>query len=153
MTTRNICETNPGRDGFAMVTALLVVLVLSVLAVGAAWLARSEKKTTLAEAVHLRSVFAADAGGEAAINFVRTSNLPPQILDFGTMAVRSQPTTALEGSQQYRYNVNFERKRLKPGWGVDYLDYDYEIGSQGQASRLGQSGVQVVVSRMYKEGY
>jgi len=153
MTTRNISETRPGRDGFAMVTALLVVLVLSVLAVGAAWLARSEKKTTVAEAVHLRSVFAADAGGEAAINFVRTSNLPPQILDFGTMAVRNQATTTLEGSQQYSYNVNFERKRLKPGWGVDYLDYDYEIGSQGQASRLGQSGVQVVVSRMYKEGY
>jgi Tfp pilus assembly protein PilX len=153
MTTRNIPETRPGRDGFAMVTALLVVLVLSVLAVGAAWLARSEKKTTVAESVHLRSVFAADAGGEAAINFVRTSNLPPQILDFGTMAVRNQTTTTLEGSQQYSYDVNFERKRLKPGWGVDYLDYDYEIGSQGQASRLGQSGVQVVVSRMYKEGY
>jgi hypothetical protein len=153
MKNRDIIETRPGRDGFAMVTALLVVLVLSVLAVGAAWLARSEKKTTVAEAVHLRSVFAADAGGEAAINFVRTSNLPPQILDFGTMAVRNQTTTTLEGSQQYSYDVNFERKRLKPGWGVDYLDYDYEIGSQGEASRLGQSGVQVVVSRMYKEGY
>jgi Tfp pilus assembly protein PilX len=146
-------ETRTDRDGFAMVTALLVVLVLSVLAVGAAWLASSEKKTTLAEATHLRSVYSADAGGEAAINFVRVSNLPPQILDFGTMAVRNQPTTALEGSQQFSYDVNFERKRLKPGWSVEYLDYDYQIGSQGQASRQGQSGVQVVVSRMYKEGY
>jgi Tfp pilus assembly protein PilX len=146
-------ETRTDRDGFAMVTAMLVVLVLSVLAVGAAWLASSEKKTTLAEATHLRSVYSADAGGEAAINFVRVSNLPPQILDFGTMAVRNQPTTALEGSQQFSYDVNFERKRLKPGWSVEYLDYDYQIGSQGQASRQGQSGVQVVVSRMYKEGY
>lgn len=149
MTTR----TTPDRDGFAMVTALLVVLVLSVLAVGAAWLASSEKKTTLAEATHMRSVFSADAGGESAINFVRVSSTPPQILDFGTMSVRNQPTTALEGTQQFTYGVNFVRKRPKPGWGVDYLDYDYNIGAQGQASRQGQSGVQVVVSRLFKEGY
>lgn len=141
------------RDGFAMVTALLVVLVLSVLAVGAAWLATSEKKTTMAEATHLRSVFAADAGGEAAINFVRTSNQPPQILDFGTMAVRSQPTTNLEGSQDFNYDVNFTRRAPKPGWGPEYQDFDYRIAALGQASRTGESGVQVVVSRLFKVGY
>ena len=153
MTTRMMPDTRTSRDGFAMVTALLVVLVLSVLAVGAAWLARSEKKTTLAEAVHLSSVFSADAGGEAAINFVRTSNTPPQILDFGTMAVRNQGNTTLEGSQRYSYDVEFTGKRPKPGWGVDYLDYDYQVGAMGQASRQGQSGVEVVLSRLYKEGY
>ena len=153
MTNRTIDESTTGREGFAMVTALLVVLVLSVLAVGAAWLATSEKKTTLAEATHMRAVYSADAGGESAINFVRTSATPPQILDFGTMAVRNQPTTAIEGTQQYTYDVNFNGKRPKPGWGVEYLDYDYNIGAQGQASRQGQSGVQVVVSRLFKEGY
>lgn len=153
MTNRNPDESTTGREGFAMVTALLVVLVLSVLAVGAAWLATSEKKTTLAEATHMRAVYSADAGGESAINFVRTSDSPPQILDFGTMAVRNQPTTALDGTQQFTYDVNFNGKRPKPGWGVEYLDYDYNIGAQGQASRQGQSGVQVVVSRLYKEGY
>lgn len=142
-----------GREGFAMVTALLVVLVLSVLAVGAAWLATSEKKTTQAEAVHMRSVFAADAGGEAAINFVRTSNQPPQILDFGTMAVRSQPTTNVEGSQQFNYDVNFTQRTPKPGWGPEYQDFDYRIAAMGQASRTGQSGVDVVVSRLFKVGY
>ena len=65
-----------------MVTTLLVVLILSVLAVGVAWIAGSEKKTSFAEAVHVRSVFAADAGGEAAINFIRMSDAPPTILDF-----------------------------------------------------------------------
>jgi hypothetical protein len=142
-----------GREGFAMVTALLVVLVLSVLAVGAAWLATSEKKTTLAEATHLRSVFAADAGGEAAINFVRTSNQPPQILDFGTMAVRSQPTTNVEGSQQFNYDVNFTRRAPKPGWGPEYQDFDYRVAAMGRASRTGVSGVDVVVSRLFKVGY
>ena len=141
------------REGFAMVTALLVVLVLSVLAVGAVWLSTSEMKTTTAESTHLRSVFSADAGGEAAINFVRVSDSPPQILDFTTMAVRTQPTTALAGSQQFNYDVNYVRKSPKPGWGVEYLDYDYNVAALGQAGQQGSSGVAVVVSRLFKEGY
>lgn len=150
---RALDRTANDRDGFAMVTALLVVLVLSVLAVGAAWLATSEKKTTLAEATHLRSVYSADAGGEAAINFVRVSNTPPQILDFGTMAVRTAPTATLEGSQQFSYDVNYVARTPKPGWGPEYQDFDYRVAAQGQASRTGESGVEVVVSRMFKVGY
>ena len=68
--SRSAGTSRVDREGFAMVTALLVVLVLSVLAVGATWLASSEKKTTVAEALHVRSVFAADAGSEAGINFI-----------------------------------------------------------------------------------
>lgn len=143
----------PDREGFAMVTTLLVVLILSVLAVGVAWIAGSEKKTTFAESVHVRSVYSADAGGEAAINFLRLSELPPVVQDFGTRVVRNQGNTALEGSQSYGYSAFFLNKRPKPGWGMDYLDYDYRIASRGSASRLGDSGVELVVSRLYKEGY
>jgi Tfp pilus assembly protein PilX len=143
----------PNREGFAMVTTLLVVLILSVLAVGVAWLASSEKKTTFAEAVHLQSVYSADAGGEAAINFVRLSDTPPAILDFADFTVRNQGQTALDGTQAYSYRTSFIRKRPKPGWGVEYLDYDYRIASIGNASRSGESGVQLVVSRLFKEGY
>ena len=141
------------REGFAMVTTLLVVLVLSVLAVGVAWIAGTEKKTTFAESVHMRSVFSADAGGESAINFLRMSDTPPVVLDFGTLLVRNQGTTGLEGSQTFDYSAFFIRKRPKPGWGMDYLDYDYRVDSRGRASRLGESGVELVVSRLYKEGY
>lgn len=141
------------REGFAMVTTLLVVLVLSVLAVGVVWLASSEKKTTFAEGVHVAAVFAADAGGEAGINFIRVSDSPPAITDFGTMDVRNQGSTTLEGSQAYSYDATYLQKRPKPGWGIEYLDYDYRLGSRGTASRQGESGVDVVVSRLYREGY
>jgi Tfp pilus assembly protein PilX len=134
------------REGFAMVTALLVVLVLSVLAVGATWLATSEKKTTTAESVHMRSVFAADAGGEAGINFIRNSETPPTLTFV-------QPETALDGTQAYSYNARFVRRQPKPGWGKDYIDYDYQIGALGEAGAQGQSGVSVVVGRLYKKGY
>jgi len=156
MKIRNLPEINPaqtGREGFAMVTTLLMVLVLGVIAVGVVWLSSSEKKTTFAESVHVASVFAADAGGEAAINFVRVSDSPPQILDFATRTVRTSATTNIAGSQNYDYDCRFIQKRLKPGWGFDYLDYDYRVISNGSASREGRSGVQVVVSRLFKEGY
>lgn len=143
----------PDREGFAMVTTLLVVLILSVLAVGVVWMAGSEKKTTFAESVHVRSVYSADAGGDAAINFIRLSEIPPVIQDFGTLLVRSQGSTTLQGSQAFDYRAFFVTKRPKPGWGMDYLDYDYRINSHGTASRLGESGVELVVSRLYKEGY
>lgn len=142
-----------GREGFALVTAVLVVLVLSVLAVGVSWIAATEKKTTFSEGVHVRSLFSADAGGEAGINFVRVSDSPPKIIDFGNNTVRDQGQTALDGSQTYGYDARFLGRVAKPGWGIDYKDYDYRIGSEGRASRDGRASVDVVVSRLFKEGY
>ena len=142
------------REGFAMVTTLLMVLVLGVMAIGVVWIATTEKKTSFAEQVHVSSIFSADAGGEAGINFVRIADSPPQIVDFGTMTVGSVGETDLgEGSQTYEYDCRFMAKRPKPGWGVDYLDYDYRVNSLGQSSTDGQSNVAVVVSRLFKEGY
>lgn len=141
------------REGFALVTTVLVVLVLSILAVAVAFIASAEKKTSFAEGVHVSSVFSADAGGEAAINFLRTSSTPPRIVDFGDNTVRNQANTALHGSQSFVYDARYLSKRPKPGWGMDYLDYDYEIGSQGLASVKGNSSVNVVASRLFKEGY
>lgn len=150
---RRAREGDRKREGFALVSVLLVVLVLSVLAVGVAWLAGSEKKTSFAESVHLRSVMSADAGSEAAINFIRMSETPPQIVDFADNSVQAVGTTTLQGSQSYNYECWFDTKQLKPGWGFSYLDYTYRIRSQGTASLQGESGVGVVVSNLYKEGY
>jgi hypothetical protein len=143
----------PDREGFALVTTLLMVLVLGVIAVGVVWMASSEKKTSFAEQVHVRSVFAADAGGEAGINFVRIADSPPQIVDFATNSVGSVGETNLVGNQSYQYDARYLQKRPKPGWGIDYLDYDYRIASEGEASREGESNVEVVVSRLFREGY
>jgi hypothetical protein len=142
-----------GREGFAMVTTLLVVLILSVLAVGVAWIASSEKKTSFAESVHVRSVYSADAGGEAAINFLRLSETPPYAQNVGTNLVRSQGSTGLKDSQVFDYRVFHEGYSIKPGWGAEYLDWDFRINSHGTASRLGESGVELLVSRLYRAGY
>lgn len=141
------------REGFALVTTLLLVLVLAVLALGVVWIASSEKKTSFAEQVHVTSVFAADAGGEVGINFLRVADNPPQIQNMADNTVNSTGDIALHGSQTYQYNCRYQQRRPKPGWGVDYLDYDYLIQSRGEASTKGQSNIDVMVSRLFKEGY
>jgi hypothetical protein len=144
---------SPDRQGFALVTTLLIVLVLAVLALGVAYLASSEKKVSFAEEVHVRSVLSADAGGEAGINFLRMSTSPPKIIDFGNNRVVSVGETPIAGSQTYEYDAFFIGKSLRPGWGTDFLDYDYRITSEGAASRTGQSEVHVIAGRLFKEGY
>jgi len=141
------------REGFALVTTLLMVLVLSVLAVGLVWMASSEKKVSFAEQVHIASQFSADAGGEAGINFVRLEESPPRIIDFATRTVRNQGETNVSGSQNYDYDAFYLDKSPRPGWGVDYLNYNYQINSTGSAATNGRSDVQLVVGRLYREGY
>lgn len=146
-------EPGAGRAGFAMASTLLIVLMLAVIAMGAAWLASSERKTSHAESVHMRALLAADGGTEAAINFLRLSNDPPPILDFGTLNVQAVVGQAIQNTQRYDYDCDFLRKRPKPGWGIDYLDYEYAVTARGVAGQRGQSGVQAVVARLYREGY
>lgn len=133
------------RDGFAMVTTLLMVLVLSVMAVGVVWIATAEKKTVFAESVHVRSVFSADAGSEAAINFIRLADTPP--------SDQSVSETGIVGSQTYNYSTLNTGASPRAGWEYGYVDYDYDILSRGTASTNGESGVKVVVSRLFKFGY
>lgn len=151
MTIRTAPE--PGREGFALVATLMIILVLTVIAVGATWLASSEDKVTTAESVHTRALLSADAGGESAINFIRLADDPPPIIDFGDMTVRTQGATAIDAGQQYQYGCRFVRKRPKAGWGTEYLDYEYAVDAAGTTGAQGNSAVQVVASRLYREGY
>jgi hypothetical protein len=141
------------REGFAMATTLLIILALTVIAVAAAWMATSEKKTSFAEGVHMEAVYSADAGTEASINFLRLSDVPPTIINPADLTVRNQGDTPVNGDQSFSYVCQFMNKRQKPGWGIEYLDYDYGITSQGEAATQGRSAIQLVASRLFREGY
>jgi hypothetical protein len=141
------------RDGFALVTSLLVILLLSLIAVAAVVLSSTEKQTSFAESVHNSAVFAADAGGEAAIHYLRMSDSPPKIVDFADGTVQREDDEPVVGSQEYDYECQYSRKRPKPGWGVNFLDYDYRVASTGRASTRGRSDIDLVASRLFREGY
>jgi hypothetical protein len=141
------------RDGFALVTSLLVVVVLSLLAVGAVMLSGTEKRTSLAERVHNEAVFSADAGGEMAINFLRLSDSPPLIIDFAHNTVRTETDQTLGGAQQFDYDCRYSRKRRRAGWATEYRDYDYRVMTSGEAAASGRSELELVASRLFREGY
>lgn len=141
------------RQGFAMVTTLLMVLVLSVLAVGVVWMASSEKKITFAEQNHISSLFSADAGSEVGINFVRLSPSPPRIISYADSSVHFLTDEGLYGSQNYDIKCVYTGKARRPGWGVDFKNYNYRIDSTGAAATKGSSSVELVVNRLYREGY
>jgi len=143
----------PDRDGFALVTSLLIILVLSLIAVAAVILSSTEKQTSFAESVHNSALFSADAGGEAAIHFLRMSDSPPKIVDFADGTVQSEANEPVVGSQEFDYECQYDRKRPKPGWGVNFLDYDYRVASTGRASTQGRSDVDLIASRLFREGY
>jgi hypothetical protein len=148
-----VTDPRQDRDGFALVTSLLIILVLSLIAVAAVVLSSTEKRTTFAEGVHTSAVFAADSGGEKAIHFLRLSDSPPRILDFNDFAVERESDTEVQGSQEYDYQCIYVRKRPKPGWGVMFLDYDYRVESAGRSSARGRSDVSLIASRLFREWY
>jgi hypothetical protein len=84
---------------------------------------------------------------------LRLQASPPAILDFNNMSVRTQGLTGLDGSQTYEYACRFLTRRPRPGWGIEFMDYDYEITTRGEAGQDGQSGVQLIAGRLYREGY
>lgn len=142
------------REGFALVSALLIVLVLAVIGLGAAWLASGERRCSFADSVHTRALLSADAGGEAAINFLRLSEEPPLVTDYVSLTVQSVGDTPLEGSQDYAYSCRFLGQRPKPGWGIEWLDFEYGVDARGGASTEGRSDVEMIVSKLYyQEGY
>lgn len=145
-------QTAPDREGFALVTSLLIILVLSLIAVAAVVLSGTEKRTTFAEGVHTTAVFSADAGSEAAIHFLRMSDAPPKIYDTdGT--VNTQSVSPNENHQSYTADTQFVDRGPKAGWGTQFLDYNFRIESSGQAAAKGRSDIDLVASRLFREGY
>lgn len=143
----------PDQEGFALVTSLLIILVLSLIGVAAVVLSTTEKRTTFAEGVHATAVFSADAGGESSIHFLRLSDSPPKIVNADDNTVHEVTDEPLEGSQEFDTETQYLRRRPKPGWSLQFVDYDFRVHSSGRASTQGRSDVDMIASRLFREGY
>ncbi len=146
-----------GREGFATAVTLLIILVLAVIGLGAAWLASTEKKTSFAESVHLTALYSADSGGESAINFLRLAQSPPPYTG-ASLTVRLQSQTVLEGTQSYGYQCNMcsgtpPPVSPAPGWGTEYRYFNYRVTADGWASQQGRSAVRMIASRLFRVGF
>jgi hypothetical protein len=139
--------------GIALVSAIALIGILAVIAAVSIWTAASDKKVTFNEDISKRAFYAADAGGEAGINWVRIQSAPPPIIAAGNVVHSPAGYTTLGSDQDYRFNASYIGKRPRPGWSIEYKDFDYQLGADGRSVRESEERIELLVSRLFREGY
>lgn len=139
--------------GIAMVVALSVITGLALLGVIVIAVATSEKRTAFNEYTHTRSFYAADAGGEMAVNWLRIQSTPPNMLDTQKHVYVPTGYDSLSNDHLYKYDITYVRKRLRPGWSLEYKDFEYLIQSDGASVAESETSIELQTRRLFKEGY
>jgi Tfp pilus assembly protein PilX len=140
--------------GTALVATLFFITALAVTATVIVWVTGSERRVSHNEYTHARAFYSSDAGSETAINWIRTRQIPPAIIDLQEKFVENQDEyTVLHGDHKYKFDVRFDRVRFRPGWSRDYLDFDYTIDSRGASVQESSTRIEVRTSRLFRQGY
>lgn len=143
--------------GSALVTALFFITGLTVAAAVIAMVATSEKRIAQNEYTHTRSFNSSDAGSEEAINWIRLRTSPPGIIngkkvrdlvDYTTM-----DSNGITEENKYKYGIDFDRVRFRPGWSREYRDFDYTIDAEGASAQESSAMLEVQASRLFRQGY
>lgn len=150
--------------GVGMVAAMLVLGLLAVLALIAASLAVNERRSSFNDLVHGSSFMAADSGGEAAIAWLRMTDRPPRIQDQATFKVKevSANSMLVANDQRFDFDVRMRPNPAnpalplmmpRPGYDTElFMDYFYDVDSDGKAAIEGQSNVTVIVNKLNRIG-
>lgn len=139
--------------GYAMVITLAFITALGLLAAIIIGVATTEKQTAFNETSHTQAFYSADAGSEAAINWLRFQNAPPPQLDTNGYVFVPSGYTTLNTKTDYRYDVQYQGKQWRPGWSHEYKDFRYQIQSDGASSQSSEARIEVQALRLYREGY
>lgn len=138
--------------GAAMVLVLGVLAVLAVLAMVVMVIVTTEKRNSLAEYSNNRSFYSADAAGEAGVAWIR--RLPsPSLVDSLSRVSVAQGYTTLSKDHHYRYDVKFVRRQVRPGWSVEYNDYEYTVQATGVSVQKAEAAIELAATRVFREGY
>lgn len=148
MTTRTSDER-----GAAMVLVLGVLAALAVLALVVTRIVTSEKRTESAEYSNNRAFYSADAAGEAGVAWIRRQGHPPSLVDTLSHVSVSTAFTSLSDDNRYKYDVRYVRTRFRPGWSLEYRNYEYVVEASGASAQQAESAVELGATRTFKEGY
>jgi len=136
-----------------MVVMLVFITCMALLAVIIVSVSITEKKTILNEYTSMRSFNSADAGTEAAVNWLRIRPFPPDMVDANRHVFVPQDYTELSDDHKYQFEITYDRKRIRPGWGTQYKDFEYDIVGMGESRQGSESEVALHAQRLFKEGY
>jgi Tfp pilus assembly protein PilX len=139
--------------GSALVLAIGVLAILALLAVIVVSIASSEKWTEFAEYTHQRAFYSADAAGEAGLNWIRLQPNPPAIIDANNNVFVAGGFTPLSGDHNYKFDVQYVRKRFRAGWSLEYKDYEYAIDAEGASAKQSEAAIDIQALRLFREGY
>ena len=140
-------------QGSALVLALAVLAGLALMAVIVASIATSSKWTAQSEYTHSRAFYSADAASEAAINWIRLQTEPPDLVGQERHVYQANDFKKLRDENKYKYDVRFARKRFRPGWSVEYMDYEYVVDADGTSAQESEAAVELRALRLFREGY
>jgi len=139
--------------GAAMVLALGALAVLAVIAFIVVAIVSSEKRTAFFDYSSSRSFYSADAATEAGVHWLRGQNTPPPIVAAGSKVFHSTAYTALSADHQYTFDIQYVRKKPRPGYSLEYRDYEYLVGATGASAKGAETAIDVNATRLYREGY
>lgn len=151
--TANMNEPCKNERGAALVLALTVLTVLALMALLAGSIVVTEMRTDASGYSASRSFYSADAATEAGVNWIRQQLIPAAAVDSLNDVVVNNAYTTLKDSNRYRFNIQFLRRSHRPGWGIEYKDYEYRVDATGASAVAGEAGCQLGVTRLYREGY
>jgi Tfp pilus assembly protein PilX len=146
-------DTNRSERGAALVLALGVLAVLAVLALVVVAIVVSDKTSALYDYSSTRSFYSADAATEAGVHWISQQSTPPALLDEQNNVIVSTAFTSLSNDHRYRFDAQFVRKRPRPGWSLEYKDYEYTVAATGASAQQSQSAITLGATRLYREGY
>lgn len=140
--------------GTALVATLFFITALAITATVIVWVTGSERRVSHNEYTHARAFYSSDAGSETAINWIRTRQIPPPIVNPDSNYVSEMNNyVSLHDDHRYRFNIRFDRVRFRPGWSREYLDFDYTIDTRGASVQESSSRIEVRTSRLFRQGY
>jgi hypothetical protein len=144
--------------GSAMVTALFFIIGLTVTAAIVVMVATSEHHVAHNEYTHVRSFYSSDAGGEEAINWIRTSDPVSLFAANGTSVHKLNTYSHLNvaGStenNEYKYDIKASGKGHATGYSSEYSMLKCTVDSDGLSAQKSETNVELETSRLVHVEY
>ncbi len=156
-----IVDTIANDRGSALVVALLVLVLLTLMGISATTTSTIEVQMAGNEKFHEMAFYAADSGWQEALNWLDrqypgiTDNRRWDAVDdtFSPKDENDPPpdyiSLAVDNSTAYRVEIDFVGTRAVPGYGTNFRRFNYRVNSVGFGPRNARSEVSVVAGKIF----